>query len=173
MLYTLGSRSVSRHPTAYVAPNASVIGSVILAEEASVWFGAVLRGDAERIEIGPQSNIQDGCVGHADPGYPLILGEKVTVGHMAMLHGCHLEGHCLVGIGAVILNGAKIGRDCIIGAGTLITGGKEIPPGKLVLGSPGKVIRDVTEHELEMIHEGWTHYVDRGREFAAHLREQP
>src|SRR5690606_20450256 len=96
---------------------ATVIGSVTLMQDASVWFGAVLRGDAENIIIGAQSNIQDGSVGHADPGYPLVLGEKVTVGHMAMLHGCQLEGHTLVGIGAIILNGAKIGRDCIIGAG--------------------------------------------------------
>jgi carbonic anhydrase/acetyltransferase-like protein (isoleucine patch superfamily) len=129
----------------YVAPGARVIGQVTLAEEASVWFNAVLRGDNEPITVGRGSNIQDGCICHTDPGFPLTIGEGVTVGHKAILHGCTIGDGTLIGMGAVILNGAKVGRGCLIGANALITEGKEIPDGSMAVGQPARVIREVDE----------------------------
>ena len=135
------------HPTAYLAPGAMVIGEVSLGEEASVWYGAVLRGDLNRIAVGPRSNLQDGTIIHLSDDLPALVGERVTVGHGAILHACTVSDEVLVGMGAVILDGAEIGARSIIGARTLITGGTKIPPGSLVLGSPGKVVRQLDQAE--------------------------
>ncbi len=140
MKYSLGDKHVRlRGEGHFIAPNAAVIGDVTLGENSSVWFSCVLRGDAERIEVGAGSNIQDGAVLHADPGYPMVVGRNVTVGHNAMLHGCTIGDGSLVGINAVVLNGARVGKGCLIGANALVTEGTEVPDGSLVLGSPGKV----------------------------------
>lgn len=151
MKYRLGDARVETHPDSWIAPSAAVIGKVRLDAGASVWFGAVLRGDNELIHIGEHSNVQDGSVMHTDMGYPLTLGKGVTVGHNAMLHGCSVGDYSLVGINAVILNGAKIGKYCIIGANALIPEGKEIPDGSLVMGSPGKVVRELSEPQKKML----------------------
>jgi len=129
--------------SAWIAPGARVVGAVILGPEVSVWFNAVLRGDNEAITLGHGSNVQDGCVFHTDPGFPLTLGKGVTVGHGAVLHGCTVGDNSLIGMGAMVLNGARIGRNCLIGARALVTEGKEIPDNSLVMGSPGKVIRQI------------------------------
>lgn len=147
MKYRLGDVRVQAHDSSWVAPDAAVIGKVRLDQDASVWFGAVLRGDNELIHIGPQSNVQDGAVLHTNMGSPLTLGTGVTVGHGAMVHGCIVGDYSLIGINAVILNDARIGKHCIIGANTLIPEGREIPDGSLVIGSPGKVIRTLTKEE--------------------------
>ncbi|RKZ35548.1 MAG: gamma carbonic anhydrase family protein [Gammaproteobacteria bacterium] len=154
----------------YIAPNATVIGSVVLQDRVSVWFNAVLRGDNEPVVVGEGSNIQDGSVLHTDPGAPLTIGCGVTVGHMAMLHGCTIGDNSLIGIKAVILNHARIGRDCIVGANTLIPEGKEIPDRSLVIGSPGRVIRQVTDEEIQGLRESAEHYVENMRRFQAELR---
>ncbi|MGF1501279.1 MAG: gamma carbonic anhydrase family protein [Paracoccaceae bacterium] len=142
-LYTLDSvgAELPADGSAWIAPGAHVIGRVILGSEASVWFGAVLRGDNEPITVGPGTNIQDNCVCHTDPDFPLTLGEEVTVGHGAVLHGCSVGDGALIGMGAMVLNGARIGAGALIGAKALVTEGKEIPPGAMVLGAPGKVVK--------------------------------
>lgn len=172
MKYRLGKARVEQHPQSWIAPNATVIGNVRLDEGASVWFGAVLRGDNELIHIGQNSNVQDGAVMHTDPGSPLTLGTGVTVGHNAMLHGCTVGDYSLVGINAVVLNGARIGKHCIIGANALIAEGKEIPDGSLVVGSPGKVVRELTEPQKKMLEAGAAHYVHNAKRYAAELAEQ-
>ncbi len=162
MKYNLGSARVTTDGEHYfIAPNAAVIGYVILKRNASVWFNATLRGDNEPIIIGEGSNVQDGSVLHTDPGFPITLGENVSIGHMVMLHGCFIGDDTLVGIGSIILNGAKIGKNCLIGANTLITEGKEIPDGSVVMGSPGKIIRSATERDLAMIGGAAKSYQDR------------
>ena len=135
----------------WVAENATVLGNVILEENASVWFNAVLRGDNDPITIGENSNVQDGSVLHTDIGCPLVIGKDVTIGHMVMLHGCTIGDGSLIGIGAVVLNGAKIGKRCLIGAKSLITEGKEIPDNSLVMGAPGKVVRTFTPEQAEQM----------------------
>lgn len=147
MRYRLDGKDVDAHPESWIADNAIVVGDVRLERDASIWFGAVLRGDNEPIVIGEGSNVQDGSVLHADPGYPLILGRDVTVGHMAMLHGCTVGDGSLIGIGAVVLNGAKIGKGCLIGAKALITENKEIPDYSVVMGAPGKVVRTLAPED--------------------------
>ncbi|MFP3861663.1 gamma carbonic anhydrase family protein [Pseudomonas capeferrum] len=169
MKYRLGDLRVVSHPTSWIAPNATVIGNVRLQAHASVWFGAVLRGDNELIDIGEDSNVQDGTVMHTDMGSPLTLGKGVTVGHNAMLHGCTVGDYSLVGINAVILNGARIGKHCIIGANALIPEGKEIPDGSLVMGSPGKVVRELSEQQMRMIEAGAAHYVHNAQRYAREL----
>ena len=154
----------------WVAPSASVIGNVILHANASVWFGATLRGDNDPITVGPDSNIQDGSVLHTDLGSPLTLGRGVTVGHNAMLHGCEVGDYSLIGIGAVVLNGAKIGRNCIIGANALITEGKVIPDNSLVMGQPGKVVRERDPEHIAVLQMSADHYVQNWKRFAAELR---
>jgi len=146
----------------YVAPDAVLIGRVRLMAGASVWFQAVLRGDNELIQIGARSNVQDGCVCHTDMGYPMTLGDDCTVGHRAVLHGCHIGDNCLIGIGAVVMNGVRIGDNCIVGAGTLITEGKEIPAGSLVIGAPGRVVREVTQEEIAGVSASAAHYAQNG-----------
>ena len=153
------------HPDAWVASNATLIGEVKLEKNSSIWFNAVLRGDIEFITIGENSNVQDGSVLHTDPGYKLNVGKGVTVGHMVMLHGCQIADDTLIGIGSIILNNAKIGKNCIIGANSLITENKIIPDNSLVVGSPGRVLRKVTEEEIKAIHENAKHYVDGSKKY--------
>jgi carbonic anhydrase/acetyltransferase-like protein (isoleucine patch superfamily) len=157
----------------WVAKNATVLGNVILEEDATVWFNCVLRGDNEPIRVGARSNVQDGSVLHTDPGFPLTIGADCTVGHMAMLHGCTIGEGSLIGIGAIILNGAKIGAGCLIGAGSLIGEGKEIPRGSVVMGAPGKVIRQLTEADQARMKRGAEGYVHNGQRFAKGLVKQP
>jgi carbonic anhydrase/acetyltransferase-like protein (isoleucine patch superfamily) len=153
-----------------VAPSAAVIGDVVLEDQASVWFNAVIRGDNDRITIGARSNVQDGAVLHTDDGLALTLGEDVTVGHLVMLHGCSVGDSTLVGIKSVIMNRARIGRHCIIGANSLITEGKEIPDRSLVMGAPGKIIRQVTDEEIAMIQWNADNYVRKIALYREHLR---
>ena len=148
------------------ASNASIIGDVTLEKNTSIWFNVTLRGDVENIHIGEGSNIQDGSVLHTDPGYPLKIGKDVTIGHLVMLHGCTIEDNSLIGIGAVILNGAKIGKNCIIGANALITENKVIPDNSLVVGSPGKIVRQVSTEEAKTITENAIHYQDNWKKYS-------
>lgn len=145
---------------AYITPGARVLGNVTLKDEASVWFGAVLRADSDAIVIGERSNIQDNCTVHTDAGFPVIVGGQVSVGHNCVLHGCVIEDECLVGMGSVIMNGAHVGARSIIGAGSLVTSGTVIPPGSLAMGSPAKVRRPLTEKEIESIQENAREYVE-------------
>jgi carbonic anhydrase/acetyltransferase-like protein (isoleucine patch superfamily) len=172
MKYRLGTAQVDAHPDSWAAPTATLVGKVRLDAGASVWFGAVLRGDNELIHIGENSNVQDGTVMHTDMGYPLNIGRSVTIGHNAMLHGCSVGDFSLIGINAVVLNGAKIGKYCIIGANALIPEGKEIPDGSLVMGSPGKVVRELTEQQKKMLEASAAHYVHNAERYARDLAEQ-
>jgi len=153
----------------FVAPNATIVGTVRLRANTSIWFNAVLRGDTEWIEIGDNTSVQDGCVLHADPGFPLRIGQGVTVGHKAMLHGCDIGDNTLVGIGSIVLNGAKIGRDCLIGANSLVTVGKQFPDGALIMGSPAKVIRKLEPAEIEANRKSAQLYVENGKRFLEQL----
>ncbi|SFM09382.1 gamma carbonic anhydrase family protein [Halopseudomonas yangmingensis] len=172
MKYSLGESRVEMADDAWIADSAAVIGKVRLEAGANVWFSAVLRGDNELILIGEHSNVQDGAVMHTDMGYPLTLGKGVTVGHNAMLHGCTVGDYSLVGINAVILNGAKIGKYCIIGANTLIPEGKEIPDGSLVVGSPGKVVRSLSDAQKKMLEASAAHYVHNAARYRRDLKVQ-
>jgi carbonic anhydrase/acetyltransferase-like protein (isoleucine patch superfamily) len=172
MKYRLGQSHVEAHADSWVAPNATLVGKVKLEPGASVWFNVVLRGDNELIHIGENSNVQDSSVMHTDMGFPLNIGKGVTIGHNAMLHGCTVGDYSLVGINAVILNGAKIGKYCIIGANSLIGEGKEIPDGSLVMGSPGKVVRELTEPQKKMLEASAAHYVHNAQRYARDLQEQ-
>ncbi len=165
MIYDLEKNVPEISSDSWVAPNAIIIGKVKLEKNSSIWFNAVLRGDIEKIVIGENSNIQDGSVLHTDPGCPLTVGKGVTVGHMVMLHGCEISDDTLIGIGSTILNKAKIGKNCIIGANTLVTENKTIPDNSLVLGSPGKVIRKVTDDEIKVIRENAKHYVKNSKRY--------
>ena len=166
MFYDLKDKKPQNSGENWVAPNATVIGDVTLKKNSSIWFNSVLRGDIENIYIGEGSNIQDGSVLHTDPGCPLKVGKDVTVGHLVMLHGCTIGDNSMIGIGAVILNKAKIGKNCIIGAKTLITENKVIPDNSLVIGSPGKVIREVTEEEKKSVLENTKHYQDNWKKYS-------
>jgi len=173
MKYALGeSRVVTDGDDYYIAPNAAVLGDVILKRDASVWFGTTLRADNEPITIGEGSNVQDNCVLHTDPGFPLVLGREVSIGHMVMLHGCTIGDGTLVGIGSIILNGAKIGKNCLIGANSLITEGKEIPDGSVVMGSPGKIIREANERDLAILAGPAASYKARYKIYKTDLVEQ-
>ena len=165
MIYELEKHTPKLDPECWVASNAVVIGKVDLKKNSNIWFNAVLRGDLEPITIGENSNVQDGSVIHTDPGCPVKVGKGVTIGHMVMLHGCTIEDDCLVGIGSTILNKARIGKNSIIGAHALITENKIIPEKSLVLGSPGKVIRKVTDEEIEHIKENAIHYVENFKKY--------
>jgi carbonic anhydrase/acetyltransferase-like protein (isoleucine patch superfamily) len=164
-LYQLDEFSPRLAEGAWVAESAEVIGNVELAEGASVWFGAILRGDNEPIRIGKGSNVQDGSVLHSDPGFPLTLGEDVTVGHMVMLHGCTVGDGSLIGIGAIVLNGAKIGKGCLVGAGALITENKEFPDGSMIIGSPAKVAKQFTPEQIDGLRRSAKHYVSNAQRF--------
>jgi carbonic anhydrase/acetyltransferase-like protein (isoleucine patch superfamily) len=173
MKYSLGGKQVTLLGEGhFIAPGAVVIGDVVLHDKASVWFNCVLRGDADRIEIGAGSNIQDGTVVHADSGFPTKVGEKVTVGHNAMLHGCTIGDGSLVGIGAVVLNGATVGKGCLIGANALVTEGMEVPDGSLVLGSPAKIKSQLSVEQQEMLLVNAEHYVENGQRYISELEEQ-
>ena len=173
MKYTLGDKQVTLMGEGhFIAPSAAVIGDVIMHENSSVWFGCVLRGDADRIEIGAGSNIQDGAVIHADPGFPTRVGKNVTVGHNAMLHGCTIGDGTLVGINAVVLNGAFIGKGCLIGANALVTEGMEIPDGSLVLGSPAKIKSQLSDEQQQGLILNAEHYVGNGSRYNAELGVQ-
>jgi carbonic anhydrase/acetyltransferase-like protein (isoleucine patch superfamily) len=165
MIHNFKNNTPTLHKDSWVASNAVLIGKVILKKDSNVWFNVVLRGDIEPITIGEGSNVQDGSVFHTDPDCPLTLGKGVTVGHMVMLHGCEVGDDSLIGIGSTILNKTKIGKNCIIGAHTLITENKVIPDRSLVLGSPGKVIRKVTDKEIEEIKENAKHYVENYKKY--------
>ena len=169
-IYQLGDDAPRIAATAWVADNAQVIGRVELADDASVWYGAVLRGDNDRITIGARSNVQDGSVLHADAGFPLTLGADVTVGHQAMLHGCTVGDGSLIGIQAVVLNGARIGRNSLVGAGAVVTEGKEFPDGSLILGAPAKAVRSVTPEQVERLRFGALHYVENAERHRRQLK---
>jgi len=166
MFYDLKDKKPQNSGENWVASNATIIGDVTLEKNSSIWFNAVLRGDIENIHIGEGSNIQDGSVLHTDPGCPLKVGKDVTVGHLVMLHGCTIGDNSMIGIGAVILNKVKIGKNCIIGAKALITENKVIPDNSLVIGSPGKVIREVTEEEKKSVLENTKHYQDNWKKYS-------
>ena len=170
-LYQLDGDTPEVHATAWVADSAQVMGRVRMEENASVWFGAVVRGDTEHIHIGRGSNVQDGSVLHADHGMPLTIGQNVTVGHQVMLHGCTIGDGSLIGIAAVVLNGAKIGKNCLVGAGALVTEGKEFPDGSMILGSPAKVVRQLTPEQIEGLARSALGYVENAKRFRAGLQK--
>ena len=170
MIATLGDRVPEFvGENQFIAPNATIVGTVRLRANTSIWFNAVLRGDTEWIEIGDNTSVQDGCVLHADPGFPLRIGQGVTIGHKAMLHGCDIGDNTLVGIGSIVLNGAKIGRDCLIGANSLVTVGKQFPDGALIMGSPAKLIRQLKPAEIEANRKSAQLYVENGKRFLEQL----
>jgi carbonic anhydrase/acetyltransferase-like protein (isoleucine patch superfamily) len=169
-IYQLGEHVPLIDASAYVAESANVIGKADIQANASIWFGVTIRGDNERITVGENSNIQEGCVLHTDPGYPLMIGKNVTVGHQAMLHGCTIAEGTLVGIQAVILNGAKIGKNSLVGAGALVTEGKEFPDNSLIVGSPAKAIRSLSDEDVARLHGISGNYVERSKFFKANLK---
>ena len=170
-IYSLDGVRPDIADNAYVAPSAQIIGNVKMADHSSVWFGAVIRGDNDLIEIGARTNIQDNSVLHTDPGIPLTIGDGVIVGHRVMLHGCKIGENTLIGIGATILNGAEIGKNCIIGAHSLITEGKVIPDGSMVVGSPGRIIKSLTEQHFQMLRINSEVYVANAKRFNQNLIE--
>ena len=170
MIQALGDRApVLEGSGHFIADNATVIGSVRLKDQSSIWFNCVLRGDNDWLEVGERSNVQDGCILHTDPGIPLIIGDGVTVGHRVMLHGCQVGNNSLIGIGSTLLNGSVIGKNCIVGAHSLITEGKEFPDGSLILGSPARVARELSDEETA--HIGWSAdvYVENAKRFNEQL----
>jgi len=169
-VYRLGDLEPDCHESAWVAESASVIGHVVMAEYSSVWFGATMRGDNEKMILGARSNVQDGAICHSDPGSPLTIGEDVTIGHLAMVHGCTIGNGSLIGIGATILNGARIGENCLIGAHALITEGKTIPANSVVMGSPGKVIKTLTDEQAAGVKMGAQVYVANAKRFRDGLK---
>jgi carbonic anhydrase/acetyltransferase-like protein (isoleucine patch superfamily) len=169
MIYALDGMVPEIAPTAWIAPDADVIGNVVLEDEAGIWFGAVLRGDNERIRVGRGSNLQEHVVCHTDMGFPLVIGPDCTIGHKAMLHGCTIGAGSLIGMGATVLNGARIGQGCLIGAGALVTEGKEIPDGALVMGAPGKVVRMLDAAQRAALLASAAHYRANAARFRAGL----
>ncbi|MFM2036569.1 MAG: 2,3,4,5-tetrahydropyridine-2,6-dicarboxylate N-acetyltransferase [Pseudomonadota bacterium] len=169
--YSLDGNSPKIDPSAWVADNAQVVGNVTLGAQSSVWFGAVIRGDSAAIEVGEGSNIQDGSVLHVDTGKPLVIGKHVTVGHMVMLHGCTVGDDSLIGIGAVVLNGARIGKNCLVGAGSLVTEGKEFPDGSMIMGTPAKVVRQLTPEQIDGLHASALHYIDNAQRYQSGLKK--
>jgi carbonic anhydrase/acetyltransferase-like protein (isoleucine patch superfamily) len=159
MIYDFEGHTPKLDPNSWVASNSVIIGKVELKKDSNIWFNVTLRGDVEPITVGEGSNVQDGSVVHSDPGCPVIIGKNVTIGHLVMLHGCVIEDDCLIGIGSTILNKAKIGKNSIIGANALVTENKVIPERSLVLGSPGKIVRQVTDEEIKSIKVNAEHYV--------------
>ncbi|HEY1609554.1 MAG TPA: gamma carbonic anhydrase family protein [Paraburkholderia sp.] len=168
-IYKLGDAAPTIHESVFVADNATILGKVTIAADASVWFGATLRGDNEPITVGSRTNIQEGAVLHADPGFPLTLEDNVTVGHQAMLHGCTVKEGSLIGIQAVVLNGAVIGRNCLVGAGAVVTEGKVFPDHSLILGAPAKVVRELTEADVAKLLRIADGYAERRNYFKAQL----
>jgi carbonic anhydrase/acetyltransferase-like protein (isoleucine patch superfamily) len=171
MKYSFEDRKVVCQGDYWIAPDAVVIGSVVMGPNASVWFGCIVRADNDTITIGENSQLQDGCVLHTDAGFPLTIGRGVSIGHMAMLHGCTIGDGSLIGIKAVLLNGSKIGKNCLIGANALVAEGKEIPDGSLVIGSPGKVVRQLTPEEIKRINSASDHYVAKFKRYRQSFRQ--
>lgn len=169
MLYKLEHLTPSIAPHCFIAPNATLIGDVTLEENCSVWFNVVIRADADKVHIHANTNIQDGSILHLDKGFPLTIGQGVTVGHKVMLHGCTIGDNTLIGMNAVILNGATIGKNCIIGANALVTENMDVPDGHLVIGSPAKVVKSLNESAFEQLKQSAAHYVGNGRRYLAHL----
>jgi carbonic anhydrase/acetyltransferase-like protein (isoleucine patch superfamily) len=169
-VFVLGDVTPRIASSAYVAPNATVLGNVTLQERSSVWFGATLRGDNENIDIGESSNVQDGAVLHTDPGFPLSIGKNVSIGHQAMLHGCTVGEGSLIGIQSVVLNGAVIGKSCLIGAGAIITEHKVFADGCLIFGAPAKVVRELTAEERENLLKVAANYAERAQFYSHHLK---
>ncbi len=165
-IYQLDDNAPQVHTTAWVAESAVVVGKVTLAQNASVWYGAVLRGDNDHITVGANSNVQDGSVLHTDHGVPLTIGENVTVGHQVTLHGCTIGDGSLIGIQSIVLNGARIGRNCLVGAGSLVTEGKEFPDGVLIVGRPAKVVRELTPEQIANLQRSASHYVQQQQRHA-------
>ncbi|MFM7025339.1 MAG: gamma carbonic anhydrase family protein [Limnohabitans sp.] len=170
-VYQLDDHTPQIALSAWVADSAQVMGAVTLEADASIWFGATVRGDTEHITVGEGSNIQDGSVLHADHGMPLNVGKHVTVGHMVMLHGCTIGDESLIGIGAVVLNGAKIGKNCLVGAGSLVTEGKEFPDGSMIMGTPAKVVRQLTPEQIAGLRQSAKHYIENAHRFQAGLKK--
>ena len=171
MIYSLDNGSPQCGENVYVANTATVVGDVVLGDNVGVWFGAVIRGDNERITLGNGTNVQDCSVLHTDPGCPLDIGNNVTIGHKAVLHGCTVGNWSLIGINAVILNNARIGTSCLVGANALITDGKEIPDNSLVVGSPGRVIRKLNDNEIDMLKRFNQSYIDKIRRYTTSFKE--
>ena len=169
MIYALGNDAPKIHPDTWVAPDANLIGKIVMETGSSVWFGSTIRADHEIIHIGEGSNVQENTVMHIDRGFPLTIGINCTIGHKVMLHGCHIGDNTLIGMGATILNGAKIGNNCLIGAGALITEGKEIPDGSLVMGTPGRVVRQLDPQAIKMLTASAIHYQQNMRQFRDEL----
>ena len=169
-IYAIDDLEPQLAPDAWAAPSADLIGDVRLGARASNWFGAIIRADNTPIIIGQESNIQDGAIGHSDPGFPLTIGERVTVGHQAILHGCTVSDDCLIGMGARILNGAVLEPECLVGAGALITEGKTFPPGSLIVGTPARAIRQLTNEEKQALRISAAHYAEKAARYAAELR---
>ncbi len=169
-VYALGDKTPTIDTDAWVAPDANVIGNVVLEAGTSVWFGSTLRGDNEVIHVGAGSNVQENCVFHTDIGFPLVIGVNCTIGHKAMLHGCTVGDNSLIGMGATVLNGAKIGKNCLIGAGALITENKIIPDGSLVMGAPGKVVRQLDDTAIQALTASALHYAQNAARFSRDLK---
>ncbi|MBS4011587.1 MAG: gamma carbonic anhydrase family protein [Roseovarius sp.] len=168
-IYTLDGHAPQIAENTWIAPDANLIGKVVIEDLASVWFGCTLRGDNEEIRVGAGSNVQENCVMHTDMGYPLVIGPGCTIGHKAMLHGCILEENVLIGMGATVLNGARIGRNSLIGAGALITEGKDIPEGSLVMGAPGRVVRSLDAAAIATLRATALHYQQNMRRYRTGL----
>jgi carbonic anhydrase/acetyltransferase-like protein (isoleucine patch superfamily) len=169
-LYSLGDQSPTLDEGAWAAPSADLIGDVRLGKRASVWFGAIIRADNTPILIGEESNIQDGAVGHSDPDAPLVIGARVTVGHQAILHGCTIGDGCLIGMGARVLNGAVLGENCLVGAGALVTEGKIFEPGMLIVGTPARAVRALSEEQIALLALSAAHYADKAAVYASQLK---
>jgi len=171
MLYQLGQLSPDISKSSFIAPNASVIGNVVLCDNASVWFNVVIRADLAQVKIGKNSNVQDGSILHVDEGFPITIAQNVTIGHKVMLHGCSIDEGSLIGMNAVVLNGAKIGKNCLVGSNALVTENMIVPDGSLVLGSPAKVIKQLDDKAKIMIAEATAHYVHSNHQYKTELKQ--
>ena len=171
MIFSLKDKTPTIHDSCFIAPSASLIGLVILKENAGVWFNCVIRADNDTVTIGENTNIQDGSILHVDPGFPINIAANCTIGHKVMLHGCTIDEGSLIGMNAVVLNGAKIGKNCIIGANALITEGTVIPDNSMALGSPAKVVKNLSEKTAKLLQKSANHYVDNGKLYSKHLNK--
>ncbi|MBU6451552.1 MAG: gamma carbonic anhydrase family protein [Cyanobacteria bacterium REEB67] len=168
-LYKFMDRAPSVHASAFIAPTACLVGDVRVKSDASIWFHTVIRADINTVSIGQSTNIQDGCLMHVTNNHPLVVGDRVTVGHGAILHGATIEADCLIGMGAIVLDGAMVGAHSVVAAGSIVAPGTQVPPGSLVMGVPGKVVREATSKDREMIDRGWQNYVGYRQSFRENL----